>query len=81
MKQYTPLRKSYKWTAKVFLHYFDEAIYNYYIIYQVGGGKKRLVDFKLMVIRGFNQRAGININNENKGSKKQHFLDFVPTEP
>lgn len=58
---YSCVRKSYKWTTKVFLHYLEEAMFNSYIIYKKTGGKKRFLQYKLAVIEAMLREAEVNI--------------------
>ena len=77
LEHYSPLRKSYKWTTKVFVHYFDEATFNSFIIHKKIGGKVRFLDFKLLIINGLLQPARVNIG-ETKVHKGAHHPEVIP---
>ena len=77
---YSPVRKSHKWTTKVFLHYIDEAVFNSHVIYKTTGGTKTFLEYKLLIIEGLLQSAEIEINERNV-RKGNHFPEFIlPTE-
>ena len=42
---YSCVRKSYKWTTKIFMHYLEEAVFNSFMIHKKLGGKLQFLDF------------------------------------
>ena len=77
---YSCIRKSYKWTTKVFLHYFEEALFNSYMIHKSIGGKQRFLKYKMAVIDGMLREAGVNYVLEDTGENRirRHFPQLIP---
>ena len=48
---YSSVRKSMKWTTKVAFHFIEEAVLNSFILFNKVIGKKRFLQFKLLLIR------------------------------
>ena len=55
---YSSICKCHKWTTKMFFHFFEEAIFNSFIIYNNGGDTKIFLAFKVDVIYGMLRAAG-----------------------
>ena len=47
---YSSVRKSYKWTNKVFFHFLEEALFNSFVVYKASGGTMLYIKYKLDVI-------------------------------
>ena len=78
---YSCVRKSYKWTPKVFFHYVEESLFNSFTIYQRSGGQKRLLDFKLAVTESMLRESQVNVDLAEGGYNKcvgRHFSVLVP---
>ena len=59
---YTCVRKSFKWTVKVTIHYNEEAVLNSFILYdKINPNKMRFKDFKLDDI----EKIIIGVNRQN----------------
>ena len=61
---YKCVRKTYKWSTKLFFHFVEEAIFNSFIIYNKAGGSKRFLDFKLEAINSILLSAGKDVSKE-----------------
>ena len=48
---YSCIRKTYKWTTKVFFHSLEEAVFNSFLLCSERGGKKKFMEYKLEVVR------------------------------
>ena len=48
---YSSVRKSMKWITKVAVHFIEEAVLNSFILFNKVIGKKRFLQFKLLLIR------------------------------
>ena len=74
---YSPVRKSQKWTTKVFLHFLDEAVFNSHVVYKKSGGTKSFLEFKLLIIDNLLRRAEVDI--EGKHTRKgNHYPELIP---
>ena len=51
INNYSCVRKTYKWTNKMFFHFFEEAVFNTFVIQKKKGSTKRFLDHKLELIR------------------------------
>ena len=58
---YSCVRKSYKWTTKVFFRFFEEAVFNSFILYEKRGSKKCFLQFKLNLIYSFLRQAHTDV--------------------
>ena len=47
---YSCIRKTYKWTTKVFFHFLEEAIFNSFLLHSKNNGKKKFLEFKVEVV-------------------------------
>ena len=48
---YSSVRKSMKWIREVVFHFIEEAVLNSFILFDKVIGKKRFLQFKLLLIR------------------------------
>ena len=48
---YSRVRKSYKWTNKVFFHFIEEAVFNAFLLLKKTGSVKRFMDTKLELLK------------------------------
>ena len=78
---YTCVRKSFKWTVKVAMHYVEEAVLNSFILYdKINLSKMRFMNFKLDVI----EKIIIGVNRQNAPNILlhpaigRHFLELIP---
>ena len=44
---YNCIRKTFKWTTKVFFHFLEKAIFNSFLLYRKNNGKKSFWNSKL----------------------------------
>ena len=78
---YICIRKSFKWTVKVAIHYVEEAVLNFFILYdKIKHNKMRFMNFKLDVIEkiivGVNRQIAPNILSH--PAIGRHFLELIP---
>ena len=78
---YTCVRKSFKWTVKVAIHYVEEAVLNSLILYdKINSNKMRFINFKLDVI----EKIIIGVNRQNAPTIfshpaiGRHVLELIP---
>ena len=78
---YTWVRKSFKWTVKVAIHYIEEAVQNSFILYdKINPNKMWFMNFKLDVI----EKIIIRVNRQNAPNIflhpaiGRHFLELIP---
>ena len=74
---YSPVRKSQKWTTKVFLHFLDEAVFNSHVVYKKSGGMKSFLEFKLLIIDNLLRRDEVDIEEKHTG-KHNHYPELIP---
>ena len=60
------------------LHYFDEGIFNSYVIHKAGGGRKSFLEFKLLTFRGLLQRGGVDVIEKSVPKGTHHYPEVVP---
>ena len=79
---YTGVRKTYKWTIKVLIHFIDEAVLNAFILYNKQfAGKMRFMNYKIEVIEKSLQRASATDETNTNPKIGRHFLQLItPTE-
>ena len=74
---HSSVRKSMKWTTKVAFHFIEEAVLNSFILFNKVIGKKRFLQFKLLLVR---QRLGdvtIEQNFLSLPTVGRHFLELA----
>ena len=78
---YTCVRKTFKWTVKVVMHFNEEAAHNAFILFgKVYPGKIRFMNFKMEVIDKAITRARLNSDSSLSENSKigRHFLEVIP---
>ena len=75
---YSLVCKTYKWTTKVFRHYVEEAVFDFYVIYKKLGSETHVLDFKLNVINLMLARCGKSLNPKQSRGNGKHYPQFVP---
>ena len=78
---YNCVRKSYKWTTKLFFHFIEEAVFNSFLLYKKCGGKKRFLKIKMILIKSILWEAHIDVDNGKVGHNKyvgHHFPELIP---
>ena len=80
VRNYSCVRKSYKWMTKVFFHFIEEVVFNSFILYKKRG-KKRLLQFKLNLIQSILREAHIDVDIAEAGHYKyvvRHYPELIP---
>ena len=78
---YSCVRKSCKWTTKVFFHFIEKAVFNSFISYEKRGGKKCFLLCKVNLIQSNSQEADIDVDIAEAGHKKyvgRHYPELIP---
>ena len=76
---YTSMRKTYKWTIEVVIHFIEEAVLNAFIRYNKQyPGKMRFMNYKMEVIEKFLQRTSATDETNNNPKIGRHFLKLIP---
>ena len=72
---YSYIRKTYKWTTKVFFHFLEEAIFNSFLLYSKNNGKEKFLEFKVEVVHQMLSSNNITIAAPQffDGLKGRHF--------
>ena len=81
VRNYSCVRKSYKWTTKVFFHFTEGVAFNSFILYKKRAGKKRFLQFKLNLIQSLLREAHIDVDIAEAGQNKyvaRHYLELIP---
>ena len=78
---YTCVRKTFKWTVKVVMHFFEEAALNAFILFdKTKPGKARFMNFKMKLIETTITRARLDSSKDlyEHLSIGRDFLELVP---
>ena len=75
---YSSVRKSMKWIREVVFHFIEEAVLNSFILFDKVIGKKRFLQFKLLLIRQMLGDVTMEQNFQSLPIVGWHFLELVP---
>ena len=78
---YTCVRKTFKWTVKVVMHFIEEVVLNAFILFdKTKPGKARFMNFKMELIETTITRARLDSSKDlyEHPSIGRHFLELVP---
>ena len=77
---YSSVRKSYKWSTKIFFHFFEEAVFNSFTIYSKCGGTKRFLQYKIELIEQTLQFTGTTrmFDCSSDRLRGRHFPSLMP---
>ena len=80
---YSCIRKTYKWTTKIFFYFLEEAVFNLFLLYSKNNGKKEFLEFKVEVVYQVSSSSNITITAPQLSDrlKGRHFPSKIaPTE-
>ena len=78
---YTCVRKTFKWTVEVVMHFIEEAVLNAFILFdKTKLGKARFMSFKMELIETTITRAKLDSSKDlyEQPLIDRHFLELVP---
>ena len=76
---YTSVRKTFKWTVKVVMHFIEETVLNAFILNDnINSGNSRLIHFKMELIETTIVQAKLGTTKAEQPSIGRHFLELIP---
>ena len=78
---YNCVRKTYKWTTKVFMYFLEEVVFSSFVIHKKFGGNKSFLQYKLTVIRYILDDVQVTFDHqgiEENWFQGSHFPRLIP---